>query len=191
MTGLSTKNWLHLASNGVFSGVLLLSFALALTGCEEDPSVMKPALSKLVQEAQAASQEGNMAVARCRLESALSLSPESYQVAYNLGVVETQEMRWPEAISAYQKALDKKPKSPDALYGLTLAQRELALALLARVHSDKSQAPELQAEAGEALTACISSADLFLEVATDADPGRGRIIEAKAECESVLSANTH
>ena len=160
--------------------------AAILVGCGGGggSGMMKPAVAKLVADAKKLTEAGDTAKARCRLDSALVLSPDSYEVAYNLGVVSSQDLHYKEAIEAYTKALKLKENSSDALYGLALSYEGLGQDFSSKV--DAKSVPKFRKNANEAFVLCLETTETFFLNSLPEDPGREDIIRVKDECKEGL-----
>lgn len=102
-----------------------------LAGCEKTDSVYKPAVAKLMEDAQHLKQQNQLPSAICRLESAVVLAPETPQVHYNLGVLYAEANQWTSAIDHLKEATRLDPKFENAWYTLGYAHAALGDTLAA------------------------------------------------------------
>lgn len=122
-----------------------LSTGLILTGCGKTDSVYKPAVAKLMEDAQQLKQQNQLPTAICRLESAVVLAPDTPQVQYNLGVLYAEANQWTSAIDHLKEATRLNPQFDNAWYTLGYAYSALGDSIAATF---KTQ-PTSQGESGD------------------------------------------
>jgi tetratricopeptide (TPR) repeat protein len=170
----------------------ILSAGLVISGCaSHGDAVFQPAVAKLMESASALKNEGKTAEAICRMTAAAELSPEIYQVQYNLGVLYTETNSWPEAIQHLEKAVEINPKEPNGFYTLGYAYESLGDVFSTAVNSPlptepekKEELPEIireispeeaQAKSTESYQKAIEIYQQFMEVAPPNDPARADV----------------
>ncbi len=172
----------------------LLSMGLAClffsgTGCSEKQAVYQPAVSTLLTKADALKKAGQYPEAICRLQAASDLSPELFQVQYNLGVLYIDTTEWPLAIQHLEKALALSPHHANTLYSLGFAHESLAAeyeqgAMSPQNTEDmpatlKGLTPtEAKAKATTAYQDAVKAYEQFLEFAPKSDPARQAVQSA-------------
>lgn len=151
---------------GILTVSLLVMAGVGL-GCDDKQAVMRPAVSKLMDQAALLEQQGDIAKAIGHLEAAEVLDPKSYEVEYNLGVLYTQTQGWQAAVTHLNKAFQLNPSQPDVLYTLAYANEYWGNALLSP--ADEKSAPD-NAQVAKVYQQSIEAYTLFLKTAPKAHP---------------------
>lgn len=179
---------LHPFKQLLLGGVLILC---CCSGCEQQTSVYQPAVAKLIEKAAQLKQAGNTMEAACRLKAAVDLSPDVFQVQYNLGVVYSDAAQWEAAISALEKAVHLNANQPSAWYALGLSYQSLGDQWENRIQAQPTDkavwttvpeamraTPVTQAklEAQKAYQNAIKVYTTFLDKAPQNDPSRADVL---------------
>jgi len=160
----------------------VLVSSLILTACNEKEAVFEPAVASLIQKADAFHKAGDTGLAICRLEAAADLTPEMFQVQYNLGVLYTENHQWQKATEHLEKAVETNPGQASGFFSLGYAYAAWGDELSGKMEpaapkpSTKTHsAPQISPLAGDPKTIypkAIAAYEQFLKIAPDSDPGR-------------------
>ncbi|MCA9807509.1 MAG: hypothetical protein KC476_06100 [Cyanobacteria bacterium HKST-UBA06] len=81
----------------------------------------------MLKSAQSLASEDKLDEALCRLESAASLTPDSFEITYNMGILYRKRQQYMAALQAFEKALATNPSEPaDLYYTKAITHHELA-----------------------------------------------------------------
>ena len=149
---------------------LLLGFVILVgfsaLGCEgESVSMMKPAVSKLVEAAQQAKERGDAETAQCQLRSAILLEPDNAIAQYNMGILEVGANHFESAILAFKSALKASPGSLDNQFALSSTYYNFAQDRFEKQQKVDEQTRSFYQKA-------FDSASAFMEKAPSDDPSR-------------------
>lgn len=172
---------------GLTGGILLSLLLLFSFGCAQDEAVYQPAVAKLIERASELKHAQQMDQAISRLEAAADLTPQAFEVQYNLGVLYSETNQWAKAVEHLKKAVAISPNQPNGLYTLGFAYESLgdsfsALDSKLSESKEKSSNPAANSEHAatqqlEAYQNALSTYQLFLKVAPSTDPGRKEVEE--------------
>ena len=144
--------------------IVLMGFTTL--GCEgEKVSLMKPAVSKLVEAAQQAKERGDAETAKCQLKSALLLEPDNAIAQYNMGILEVEANHFESAILAFENALKASPNSLDNQFALSSTYYNYAQDRFEKEQKVDEQTRSLYQKA-------LEQASAFMEKAPSDDPSR-------------------
>lgn len=158
---------------GVLGLGLLIVMLLGLSACDSSESMLfRPAVSTLITKARGYKEAGDLTKALSRLEAAQELSPESSEIAYDLGVIYLEQNRLTQAIASLEQAEKYAPDNVTILYTLGNAYAaKIEQTLQQAKASPKSPAPDLTSDKTQA----IAVFEQFLTKASDSDPGRDAV----------------
>ena len=148
--------------------MFILPLMMVLQGCQQSLGPMSPAVSKLVEQAAVASQQGQTEVARCRLSSAVAIDPENALALYNWGVLENQAGLYDVSAALLEKANKLSSGSSDTLYVLLDSQYKQFLAY----KNDKKHTPQ---ELEDLKNNAMQTAEAFLKISGNKDEGRASV----------------
>lgn len=156
---------------------LTIGVAFGLLGCSEADKVtiMKPAVSKLVEAAQKSKDAGDTQTARCRLESAILLEPENPIAHYNMGILLVEDNQFEPAIESFK--LSAAANKPDADIALATTYYNYALDL-------REKGPAEQAAFEDNLAKAQEYAQAFMDETDANNPARAeaqKILDGVAE----------
>lgn len=185
--------WFNLGVASLVAGATFLTAGCTTQGGGE--AVFQPAVSKLIESSNNLKQAGKLPEAICRLEAAADLSPESFPVQYNLGILYTDQGNWANAIQHLEKAVSLSPDDPNGYYSLGYAYESLGNAAYQASQSpaegaSQSLPEQATADAKAAYQKALDTYKSFLEKAPGNDPARGDIEQQISVIENRMTSLT-
>jgi tetratricopeptide (TPR) repeat protein len=162
-----------------------ITTSLVFVGCKQDKAVYQPAVAKLVQSADALKKANRVDEAICRLHAAVDISPDTFQLHYNLGVLYSQANRWAESAAELEKAVKLSPNDPNAWYTLGYAYTAMGDQAKRPSPTNGSQdmgsgpptgpSAEMLAMAQAYYQQALQAFDRYMAVAPQTDSGRQQV----------------